>query len=31
LVAQHLGVHARAVSIESGHRSRDKVLRVDGL
>jgi uncharacterized protein (TIGR00251 family) len=27
-VAQHLGVPARHVTIESGHRSRDKVLRI---
>jgi hypothetical protein len=29
LVAAHLGVPARRVEIESGHRSRDKVLRID--
>jgi uncharacterized protein (TIGR00251 family) len=29
LVADHLGVPARNVTIESGHRSRDKVLRID--
>jgi uncharacterized protein YggU (UPF0235/DUF167 family) len=28
LVADHLGVPARHVTIESGHRSRDKVLRI---
>jgi uncharacterized protein YggU (UPF0235/DUF167 family) len=28
LVAEHLGVPARRVTIESGHRSRDKVLRI---
>jgi uncharacterized protein (TIGR00251 family) len=28
LVADHLGVPTRNVTIESGHRSRDKVLRV---
>jgi uncharacterized protein (TIGR00251 family) len=27
-VAAHLGVPARSVTIESGHRSRDKVLRI---
>jgi uncharacterized protein (TIGR00251 family) len=27
-VAAHLGIPARRVSIESGHRSRDKVLRI---
>jgi uncharacterized protein (TIGR00251 family) len=28
LVAGHLGVAARRVEIESGHRSRDKVIRI---
>jgi uncharacterized protein (TIGR00251 family) len=28
LVAEHLGVPARSVTIESGQRSRDKVLRI---
>jgi uncharacterized protein len=28
-VAVHLGIPARRVSIASGHRSRDKVLRID--
>jgi uncharacterized protein (TIGR00251 family) len=28
LIAQHLGVPERHVTIESGHRSRDKVLRI---
>jgi uncharacterized protein len=28
LVAEHLGVPARRVEIASGHRSRDKVLRI---
>ncbi|HEX5095677.1 MAG TPA: DUF167 domain-containing protein [Acidimicrobiia bacterium] len=28
LVAQHLGLPVRAVSIASGHHSRDKVLRI---
>jgi uncharacterized protein len=28
-VAEYLGVPARRVSIEAGHRSRDKVLRID--
>lgn len=30
LVADHLGVHVRAVQIVSGHRSRDKVLTIEG-
>jgi uncharacterized protein YggU (UPF0235/DUF167 family) len=30
LVAAHLGVRSRDVTIASGHRSRDKVLRVGG-
>ena len=30
LVAAHLGVPARRVTIVSGHRSRDKTLRVTG-
>lgn len=29
LVARHLGIPARRVEIVSGHRSRDKVLRID--
>jgi hypothetical protein len=28
LVADHLGISERYVTIESGHRSRDKVLRI---
>lgn len=28
-VAAHLGVAKRQVTVESGHRSRDKVLRID--
>jgi uncharacterized protein (TIGR00251 family) len=29
-IAEHLGVPVRRVEIESGHRSRDKILRIDG-
>ena len=29
LVAVYLGVPVRRVTIESGHRSRDKILRID--
>jgi uncharacterized protein len=29
LVAEHLGVPARRVEIVAGHRSRDKILRID--
>lgn len=29
LVARHLGVRTRCVTIDAGHRSRDKVLRIE--
>ena len=28
-IAEHLGVAMRRVEIETGHRSRDKVIRID--